>query len=312
MAITSNLMQAAPNLGSSFKNGFGGADTEPYEVESTNWYKSLPYGFTFYDINSREDETPRSTMYLPIAPNNISVKTNYATNIVTTLYGIVEEHSEVRYYDIVIQGTTGFAPRFVKPFDATNSEHSSGRKSFVGGGIDLGGFLPEVTNVINQAMDIGNDISNTINGGPTNTTGISPQNSGYVAFHNLYKFFLKYKADAAQVGSSSAPSSSFMSIPSIGSGGQRKTHPLQFKNYKDGIQYDCIPINFTLTRTAEDPMLYNYRIELRCFNLRNVNDKAQEFTQLEKLGLGGLEGQSIFAKMTNTANNVATFISETL
>lgn len=302
--------------GSSFVNGLGGdADKEPYEVEPTNWYKSLPYGFAFWDISAGPSDKAKSTMYLPISPNNLSVTTSFATNVITTLYGVIEEHSEVRYYDIVISGTTGFAPRFVGAFkdgQPLSSIQGSGRTAFQGQGVpDLGGFLPEVTNTINQVLDVVQDIGDTLNGGPSNPTGIDPTKSGYVAFHNLYKFFLKYKNDAAQVSAaaSALPFSIPLALPALDSAPKRKLHPIQFLNYKDGIKYDCVPLSFTLVRSAEKPMEYNYTIKLRGYNLQNVNAKPPAADQLAKLGLGGLEGQSLFSSMTSIAGNAASVVS---
>jgi hypothetical protein len=79
----------------------------------TNWYQALPYGFK----NVRRDGSVR-IMFLPISPSNIQVVTHYATNIVPTLYGTVEEHSEQRYFDITISGTTGFSPRYPHMLDS--------------------------------------------------------------------------------------------------------------------------------------------------------------------------------------------------
>jgi hypothetical protein len=314
MALPSTSQLVPASFGSSSIPSLGGAAPEPYTVEPTNWYKSLPYGFAFWDISKNLGDPQKSTMYLPISPNNLSITTSFATNVITTLYGIIEEHSEVRYYDIAISGTTGFAPRFVAAFEngsSLSSVQSSGRSAFKQSGVpDLGGFLPEVTNTINQVLDVANDIGNTLNGGPSNPTGIDPTKSGYVAFHNLYKFFLKYKNDAAQVSAAqnSMPLSLPISLPT-GDGPRRKQHPIQFLNYKDGVKYDCVPMSFTLTRSAEKPMEYNYTIKLRAFNLQNVNAKPPEADQLAKLGLGGLEGQSLFSSMTSIAGNAATVIS---
>lgn len=312
--MSDKLLIPEVSSGSNLINALKELTPEPYNVEPTNWYKSLPYGFAFWDINSNEIDKARSTMYLPISPNNISVTTNFATNIITTLYGVVEEHSEVRYYDIVISGTTGFAPRFVAPFEngtKIGDVQSSGRKAFQPNGVpNLGGFLPEVTNTINQVLDVANDVQNTLTTGVVNKTGIDPAKSGYVAFHNLYKFFLKYKQDTAQISAAvnSKPNQLPVALPTSG-GIKRKIHPIQFLNYKDGIKYDCVPLSFTLVRSAEKPMEYNYTIKLRAFNLQNVNAKAPEADQLAKFGLGGIEGQSLFSSMTSIAGNAATVIS---
>jgi hypothetical protein len=289
------------------------ASPEPYLITSSNWYKSQPYGFAFWDIEAKPSEKARSTIYLPIAPSNLVVNTNFATNVITTLYGIIEEHSEVRYYDITIQGTTGYAPRFISAFqDGTkkSDSQSTGRSAFIAQGLDFGGFLPEVTNTINQVLNTANEIGNTLNGGPSNPTGIDPDKSGYVAFHNLYRFFLKYKNDAAQVAA--ATNTASVAIPvalPTDTKPKRKVHPIQFLNYKDGISYDCVPLSFTMIRSVDNPMIYNYSIKLRGFNLRNVNTTNHEANQLEKFGLGGLDGQSLFSKMTSVAGNASTLIS---
>jgi hypothetical protein len=178
----------------------------PYTVEPNRWYKAYPYGFAFSDSKAMPGSAASEIFWLPIAPNNINVTTHFATNIVTTLYGIIEEHSEVRYYDITISGNTGIAPKNVLPTTATSvvkkdlqnlyppnpldpTKPSTGRAFFkpqsglIG---SLGGFLPEVTNTINAAANLVK--SATTNADNINETGISPTQSGYYAFHNFYKF----------------------------------------------------------------------------------------------------------------------------
>lgn len=329
------MVSAINNLGGSTFGVGGSPIAEPYKTDNTNWFKSKPYGFAFFDVNSKPGKPAKSTIYLPISPSNLTITTNYATNIVTTLYGIVEEHSEIRYFDIVIQGTTGIAPRYINerptqdvdlgpPAPIGTSTQSTGRSAFESNAIlgSLGGFLPEVTNTINQVADIFSDISGAING-INNPTGLTPDQSGYAAFHNLYKFLYKYKQDAAgvnQKGSSGGATGAAVAVLSeFASAGatssslntkKREVHPLQFLNYKDGNKYDCIPMSFTMTRSADNPMMYYYNIRLRGFNLRSVDIKDQPGEdQLAKLGFGPLEGQSLFSSMTSIAGNAATLVS---
>ena len=291
--------------GSSASAAIGGSVLpEPYQTTNQNWYKALPYGFAFFDRNANAEDVQSATsvIYLPVLPSNLQVTTHFATNIVTTLYGVVEEHSEVRYYDITIAGTTGFSPRFIgeqglgasKP---TNSQQF-GRSAFEGTSLSdsFGGFLPEITNTIEQVQDTISDIGNSLNGGPSMDTGLKPHQSGYAAFHQFYKFLLKYKKDAAGT----------LQTSSI----KRKTHPFQFLNYKDSIKYDCIPVSFNLEKSAESPMLYNYSIQLRCYNLRGVNNTTDEQDQLAKLGLGNASGQSLFSSLAGAAGSAATLVSQ--
>jgi hypothetical protein len=306
----------------------------PYETDPSRWYKSYPYGFAFFDATTKPGELAKQTFWLPIAPNNINITTHYATNIVTTLYGVIEEHSEVRYYDIVISGNTGIAPKYVTPF-AVNSTTGSqaslkipgvplpnplnpgtpsmGRTSFEPGLASklsgaLGGFLPEVSNTISAAANLASNIV----GGNANETGIRPEQSGYYAFHNFYKFLLRYKNDAARTSDSSMLQG-FVgpllpgSLPLFNTQ-KRETHPLQFLNYKDQVRYDVVPISFTMTRSAENPMLYNYSIRMRGFNLQNVNASVAAENLKAQLGLEGFNG-SLFSSMTDIAGNASTLVS---
>lgn len=311
----------------------------PYRVDATKWYKSYPYGFAFWSFDAKNGSLASETFWLPIAPSNINVTTHYATNIITTLYGTIEEHSEVRYYDIVIQGNTGIAPKYTVPFKnvegagnpagvavskpgipspnkVSPGNPSVGRSSFgsaATAGV-LGGFLPEVTNSFAAAANLVNNIKNP--GGRKNPTGITPEQSGYYAFHNFYKFLLRYKADTSRIGKEGEGSKLTVLGPSptnkpsqSGRNAKRAVHPLQFLNYKDNIKYNCVPISFTLTRSAERPMLYDYNIRLRAFGLQNVNAKAVNSDNLRaELGLGGLEG-SIFSKITSVVGNCSTLLS---
>lgn len=291
----STLRSPGGGSGSTAGSSDGESLDSIYQVTPTNWYKSLPYGFSFFDRQASGVRT--SIFYLPILPSNINVTTQFATNIVTTLYGVVEEHSEVRYYDIEIAGTTGIAPRWVDEKKQGNSPSSvtpDGRTAFQNTGIDLGGFLPEVTNTISQVKDAVQDIGNALNGGPSMKTGVDASKSGYMAFHNFYRFLLKYKKDAA-------------GISGLGNT-QRKTHPLQFLNHKDRIKYDVVIQSFTLSRNADNPMLYNYSIKMRGYNLRNVDASPPEQDQLAKLGLGDIRGQSAFSSLTSAVGSAATLV----
>lgn len=272
-----------------------------YKVDTTNWYKTLPYGFVFYgrNIKTKADIVKGKIFYLPISPQNITVTTQFATNVVTTLYGVVEEHSPVRYYDMTISGTTGIAPKYVR-------EKGNSKSSFLGtiaDAFDPQSFQTSGRSAFDNALsvDLGavNQIVDTANEVLGYSTGIAPSNSGYAAFHNFYRYLLRYKKDAAGVGGNTDP--------------QTVPHSLSFLNYKDGIKYDCVPQSMTLVRDTENPMMYKYNIKMRCYNLRNVNGDPQGINQFEKLGLLGpnasLSGGDIFGTMDALVSNGATAAS---
>lgn len=247
-----------------------------------NWYKQKPYAFEF------GDNTDRRTFYLPISPSNLNITTHFATNVISTMYATVEEHSEQRYYDISISGTTGMSPRYYKEIKSQIREHRNngevdGRAGFPVKVFSAGGFfkrtLALVQNALNQASDLLGD--------DKPSTGIDLEKTGYAAFHNFYKFLLVHKKFVA---------------------GEKVRHKsidktLKFINYKDNNMYDVAIQTFQLTRNASNPMLYNYNIAMRAYNMRtadknpislDVKDRSTE------LGLNGIES-SAFAKLANKA-----------
>jgi len=269
-------------------------DTVFYQPKSQNWYSAQPYGFK---LTQRDNSI--FTMFLPINPSNLTITTNFATNVIPTLYGTVEEHSEVRYYDISIEGTTGIAPRYVVPSKSSPSDaytaSSPGRLSFpISEGISsaLGGFFAQTLGTIQKIAQTASDL---INGAPKPKRGFDDAVSGYMAFHNLYRFLLQYKKDAAG---------------EAGLKGVRKDHPLVFFNYKDNNQYNVAVEKFVLRRTAADPMLYFYSIQLRGYALDDtVGDIIDNIGErYGVLGVDGVKDSSLFSKMKNLSSGVKSIV----
>lgn len=272
-----------------------GDTTEVYQHIPSNWYSAKPYGFKFNPKGSKSSVI----FFLPISPSNLTITTHFATNVIPTLYGTVEEHSDIRYYDIQIQGTTGIAPRYTKAYvgdsaaTAASSLKQSGRANFpIAQGVAAGGFFSKTLGVLSN---IKNKAADLLDGGPKAETGVFTEQSGYVAFHNLYKFFHKYKKDVS--GSDKAV-------------GARSKHPLTFFNYKDNNQYDVVVRNFTLVRNADNPMLYTYSITLRGYNLKSVGDKVDDdITQrLKDLGLNGVDSSSLLGDIKSVSNTAKAII----
>jgi len=254
----------------------------------TNWYRQRPYAFIFTN-----KEGVDWTFYLPIAPSNININTHFATNVITTMYGTVEEHSEQRYYDITIAGTTAMMPRYYTMIDEQIGDIATviGRSGpLVKSNLSdkAGGFFKRQFDLIEATA---NKISDAIGGEKKITTGVNLKRTGYVAFHNFYKFLLAYKKDTASAG---------IRVSSQSGG---SAHPLRFVNYKDNNQYDVSVQQFQLTRNSDEPFLYNYNIVLRAYNLRSAN-AAEISLDIENrktaLGLDGIK-TSLLAKIANTA-----------
>lgn len=310
----------SPDKGAAFNGEF-------YTVNKNNWYKAMPFRFVY--TNPQQPQEVLS-VNLPISPSNLQVSTRMASSVTPSLYGIIEQHSPVRLYDITIQGVTGIAPQYAG-IDFTGGQKSptGGRAAHDGSAsISLGGFLPEVTNMVKQAKKIFDTVAGTNT--PQDKGGIALDQTGYYAFHQLYKFFLKYKSGVSAgtilpAGSPAKKASSDFgaAIEKFGNAVEALSknnaappkpagHPLQFLNYKDGVQYDVVPVGFTMNRSASDPMMYEYTIRLIAFNLRSssaVSKEADfEAAMKKQLGLDGLGG-SVFANMSNRTGAAATALS---
>lgn len=304
------------------------------EGKEKHWYYSLPY---YFQVTLKSGESWK--VYLPINPSNISIQTHMATNIVTTLNGVVEEHSDVRFHDITIQGTTGYMPQNynarqggdaskasgfmdkvksigselankVLPGDNNKGPIKPGRQGVDGNESSLSSVVSEVSAVFPKVTGIISQAASLWSGSKDIRKGVDINASGYVAFHNLQRALLAYKKDTSSTKSTKSDSKSGAdalyrkgtSLLKDLTGGSAKegSHPIQFVNLKDNMKYDCAPVQFNVTRSAESPMLYNYSLTFRAYNLRSADDtgkvSTQSADQLDALGLSGY-GNSITKSM---------------
>lgn len=266
-----------------------------YTPVLSNWFTAKPYGFRF-----TSKKGTAKVMYLPIGPSNLTITTQFATNITPTLYGTVEEHSPVRYFDIMIEGTTGMAPKFTAPMSPNEIPvQQPGRSSFTVQASLTSGLFAKT---ISAAQNVFNDASAIFGKSAPGNTGIQLDQTGYIAFHNFYRFFLKYKKDASGTDKTGNVVDTTPRNPNA-------KHPLVFFNYKDNNEYNVVIRNFTLRRDKENPMLYFYSISLRGYELKEIENssgvnqiKGQE-ELLAALGLNGIKGSSFLTKAKQIASN---------
>jgi hypothetical protein len=289
---------------------------EMYESDPKLWWKQSPYTFVFKEENTGEGLGKRYAFSLPISPSNISITTHFATNVVTTMYGTVEEHSEQRYFDINISGTTGMSPTYstyaklsdinTPNMDPAKLDGPGGKKaknerkrksystaSVISAGIDTLGFLRRTANIAETIASQAKDLFNA-----PKPIGISTENvnTGYMAFHNFYRFLLKYKKHTSSKRSNT----------------NAGIHPLTFINWKDNNQYDVVISNFQLMRDASNPMLYNYTISMRAYNLTTAGSgdatmQIDQYDLLKSIGLDKVNGsaKALLARKARNARNAA-------
>jgi hypothetical protein len=289
------------------------ANKVPYKPNyaDLSLYKTSPYGFK-YSIGENFYE-----FWLPINPSNLTITTRFPNTITPTLYGVSIERSEVKIYNINISGTTGIAPRntvinngkpavVAKDYEKGGMVDSNGRKTAqVSALTDVTKGLQELdpTGLVKNAVaPIADGIKNLTNSvfGEAAKSGFKNEQSGYVAFHNLYLYLWTYqKYAASRVDSKIA--------------GDLQKSELIFLNYKDNNRYNVAPQSFSLIRSAESPYLYNYSIELTGYFLGGLDKtslfsgfEGQDFynNQLKALGLDGTSSTTIKAQANNVAGSI--------
>lgn len=262
-------------------------DDAVYAPGAQKWYQTMPYGFIF---SPRDANRTIKIMFLPINPSNLNIVTHFATNVIPTIYGTVEEHSPVRYYDITIEGTTGIGPKYVQPIDyGAYVTPLAGRSSFaIKQSAGLGGFFSQTLNTMSKISSSSNKSA---------STGLQLDQTGYAAFHNLYRFLLAYKKDVIRGADTSE------AVPDA---------PLVFFNRKDGNQYNVIVKSFHLKRDKENPMLYYYSIVMRGYDLDAIDAavrRSRDNELLENLGLDGINGNPFLSNIMAGAANAKSILS---
>jgi hypothetical protein len=143
----------------------------------------------------------------------------------------------------------------------------------------------------------------------TNNTGVKLDQTGYLAFHNLYRFFLKYKKDVSGTDTRSNGERDTTQRP------ENAKHPLVFFNHKDNNEYNVAVRSFTLKRDKENPMLYFYSITMRGYDLKNVDTSSgttatkTQSELLAALGLDGVRGSTFLTDAKNFATEARSVLS---
>ena len=256
--------------------------TTPYRIKYENWYKTIPYAFRISPAKTpTATAPPQPAFFFPVNPENISINTPFATVVTPTIGGIVQEHSGAVFYNITISGTTGILPAMnllTGDYRSPNNElRPLGGESLIP---SLGGFGQSTINTLNSAISAITGTSSKMVDSKRN------RNSGYTAFHMLYKFLWLYHFAKAN-GSS---------------------QQLKFMNYKDNNQYDCVVQNFSLNRDKSKPHLYQYNIQLKAWKL-NQQDQPIPVSARNLSDLGLDSGPSVRAALFRVVNSAKTILN---
>lgn len=203
-----------------------------------------------------------ATVRLIIPPQAINIQTQFATNVIATNNGILEEHNGTVFRMITISGTTGVWPGRAQ--QTSNSLFKIGKQMFpaaasaisnvVKAGMGLAGAAvgfadsfknKSSANAINQT-----DKKSEKGGDPAVKAAEDAYETGHAQFWKLYNFFVAYtEFKKTQKG---------------------HVARLIFTSPKDGIDYTVTPLAFDLRRDARNPLLYNYNIVLKAWKVKRA------------------------------------------
>lgn len=173
--------------------------------------------------------------FLP--PQAIQIQTQFASSVIATNRGILEENNGMVFRTITISGTTGVWP--AKPFQKKGSSSLLGRLAK--------NIFPAATSAISNLFgQIKKTTSSIVGEGPLDLQK-PDKDSGYYQFWALHNFFVAYAEAKKDPGC--------------------KNFRLVFGAPKDNIEYICTPVQFDMRRDSSNPLLYRYQIVLRAWDI---------------------------------------------
>ncbi len=209
-----------------------------FGLEPSNWNRLFNYRLIIGQIQSDRSiriltAKNKDLIYnLPIGPQNLNISMPFASQTTVLADGILVENNGIPLKQISIQGTTG-----VLPFRDT--EQTSYDTSV------LSAFAPNISRVANNVKSAVQAINPADMAAMVRRKQGIFDNSGYTQFHKLSQF-LQYYA--------------FLSKKS-----KNKNLRLILDMVKDNTTYIVTPKNFSLQRSASEPMEYKYSIQLEAW-----------------------------------------------
>ena len=221
--------------------------------------------------------------FLPITPQQLSITDTYSINTSATLRGILEEHSGVRFKNIVVQGTFGVWPgRSSIVTSPTNSTGLSGvLQSVFGGTITAAqNVATQFTSLVNSAFT-GSSASKPVTIRPDNTN---------------YKEEITSTDDPEYGGFGTGYYQTLMLQQFLEQYAEAKRNPanagwrLVFDIPKQNQSFIVTPIGFTWNENANRPEEINYNLQLKAWRRIDLkNNLVSESLDVTPLSPGVLQ-----------------------
>ena len=190
---------------------------------------------------------------LNIPPSALNVSVQFASSVVATNRGILEENNGVVFRMIQISGTTG-----VWSGRRTDKQPSSSSSSF-----NLSQIFPGAVEAVKNLKKVANGAlgdNPNLDAKRETLPSSDLEDTGYNQFWQLNNLFLEYSNNKKKRGAGSLR--------------------LIFGAPKDNITYVVTPVSFDLRRDSSSPLQYKYSISLKCWDISSAfsfNSAALEF-----------------------------------
>ena len=207
---------------------------------SPNWNKLFPYQLVIMKRENGKWAPAKSPepFTLPIAPQSLTIDMAFAMQVEATQGGIVEQSNGSPFRDIVLQGTTG-----VLPLRNTTEKPSEFN---VAGGIFAGTVAATsvLTQQLAQSLNLG-ALNNVIDEKKFDAGQSEGRGTGFYQFL-LLKRFLEWYSNAKKTAAGA-------------------NLALGFAVWKEEEIYLVTPSKFTVSRSAQSALAYNYTIAMRAW-----------------------------------------------
>lgn len=260
-------------------------------ISPQDWYKTYPYQLMIIDKKASSGVTRNYIYSLPIPPDALNYRMISASNVSATMGGVVEETSETVFWNISLTGTTAIAvsredtdksPNGAEGFRQTyDAGGILGRlvSSVLGGLSSLAGRADSIVNAgkslfgnstgPEKASAFSNGVAGALENQPSFTrsgvNGDAKRSNGYTEIHKLHMFLNLY----AKLKDTSPD-----------------RFELKFVSQKDNMAWQVIVKDFSFQKSANQPMLYRYSIQLQGFNMVNASSFVQR-TAIDRFGKDG-------------------------
>lgn len=239
-----------------------------------DWYKIYPYQFVVVDArNDKERKNGTRYIYsLPLPPDSLSINMIPASSATATLGGVVEETSVSVFWQVQLTGTTGIAvgrPTSSEGYDTKNPA-SIFRSTISTTGLlsSFGSALTSLANPLINLENLGRDFAsgniNPLQAGagqlgiltqpnlPYTQSAVSNKSNGYKEIQLLHRFLFSYTALKDK---------------------EPDSWHLYFINHKDDQKMRVIlQGGLQITKSAQEPNLYRYRISMKGWDNRSIQD----------------------------------------